>query len=334
MSLSAYVARETHLSAQALTNDGLCKYWVVHPASDPDTIIAACESARKDVLIWDRDAGFRRATGYAIASVFTNPSYRRLGMASFLLRELQEWFDGPGRGDAECSALYSDIGRDYYGRLGWPSFCSWQGTLVAQSIDAVKGMKVSYPGRTRYLATDEISVLCDQDVALLEQKFKAGFGDDKTHVAFAPTWAQVAWHFARCQFMAGEMFGREIERRGVITTSGKSWAYFDHDFRENKIKILRIVSLHDETSPERDEEIAALLEAAMVEAAEWNLPKVLVWDPDRVYEKAMKMVTDKHKEIDVVFDSREDGSIPSFRWRGGADCGNTVWEENHYYCWC
>ena len=46
--------------------------------------------------------------GYCIASVITNPDYRKAGLASVLMGHVAEWMDGPGGGTA--SMLYTSIG--------------------------------------------------------------------------------------------------------------------------------------------------------------------------------------------------------------------------------
>jgi hypothetical protein len=33
-------------------------------------------------------------------------------------------------------------------------------------------------------------------------------------------------------------------------------------------------------------------------------------------------------------EERDDGSIPSLRWREGRPVDNVVWELNEYYAWC
>jgi GNAT superfamily N-acetyltransferase len=358
MSVPAYVARETYLSSQALTASGGCKYWVVAPKSDPSIIVASCESTAKEVLVWDRTAGFRKAKGFAIASVYTNPEYRRLGMAGFMLRELQAWFDAQGEGDkagdAEFSALYSDIGTDYYAKLGWPVYPSLQATLRLTAAPDAKlpnpitpGFGVSNEAATRYLTKEELRPVCDRDVAALTERFAAGFGDsEKTHVAFLPSWEQIAWQLAREEFMAREMFSKEIVHRGAVSASGNSWVVFDHDWREKKLKVQRIFSLvpepvaEDQTrgnaeSRSKYQEIRDLVEATLAEAARWGLQKVLIWNPDEVVTDVVgRLWRERRGEVQVVLDERLDGSIPSLRLRAGRDMTDVVWEENEYYAWC
>lgn len=338
MSIDDYVAREYHLSQQDLSRDGRCIYWVLRHKDDPTHVVASCESVKKTVFIAGHGTGindgFVEASGYAIASVYTNPKYRRLGMAAYMLRRLQEHMDT----DSDCSVLYSDIGRTYYANLGWDVFPSDQATIHLEG----DRFSVPEPAATRYLTLEELKPLCHKDVAGVQAKFQRLASDHrKTHVAFSPSYAQVAWQLAREQFMAKVMFKREIEKRGAITTNGRSWIYWDHDWREKKLKVLRIVSL--DSDPETgvtimDEskirDIVELLRAAAAEAVHWGLEKVLVWNPDDNTTMGIKGFHNFHEEdVDVVFDERN-SSLSCFRWNGGRHTQDTTWEDNYYYCWC
>lgn len=337
ISIDDYIAREYHLSQQDLSKEGRCMYWVLTHKDDPTHVVASCESFKKTVFIAGHGTGindgFLETTGYVVASVYTNPKYRRLGMAAYMLQKLQEHMDT----DSECSVLYSDIGKLYYASLGWDVFPSDQATIYLQSGD----FSVPQPA-ARYLALEDLKPLCDQDVAQVKAKFQRLASDHrKTHVAFSPSYAQISWLLVREQFMAGILFKREIERRGAISSNGRSWVYWEHDWRGKQLKVLKIVNL--ESDPETgvtvmDEakiwDIVELLQAAAAEAAEWGLQKVLLWNPDDNTTRGIKGFHNYHaEEADVVFDERN-SSIPSLRWKGGRGKDATIWEDNYYYCWC
>ncbi|KAK0703561.1 hypothetical protein B0T26DRAFT_657799 [Lasiosphaeria miniovina] len=349
MPIDTYVAREEQLSQHELCRDGRCKYWVIYLKGYPRQIIASCETTRKTVLI-ARDGVSRKGHGYAIASVYTNPAYRRLGMAAFLLRRVQEQMDL----DSDFSVLYSDIGRSYYSSLGWRVFPSYQVTLSLVGRAAPPSpttatsspppsppvpFQHSQPARTRHLKLEDLPALCEQDETYLAQQFAAlPSGDGMTHVAFSPSFAQISWQLTRAGFMAERLFGgKAVPNKGAITESGRSWLYWHHDFRERKLKVLRIVSLLDEATAEQQRIVdnKVLLEAALAEASAWGLPSVLVWDPDEHTTLGCKAAGNTHPEdVKIVFDERKDKSVPSFRWARGEDSRQTVWEDSFYYCWC
>jgi GNAT superfamily N-acetyltransferase len=103
-----YIRREQHLGETDFTANGLNRYWVLSKTADPTEVVASCETTRKTVHSGGF-GGYRELRAYAIASVYTNPKYRRNGMAALLLTHLKAWMDGEGV--SECSALYSDIGK-------------------------------------------------------------------------------------------------------------------------------------------------------------------------------------------------------------------------------
>ncbi len=63
--------------------------------------------------------------GIAIASVFTHPDHRGHGFAPQVLAFAEERAKEAGN---QISLLYSDIGTDYYGQMGYVACDSWQGT--------------------------------------------------------------------------------------------------------------------------------------------------------------------------------------------------------------
>lgn len=351
LELDAYVAREAQLSQQALCKDGGCTYFVLAHKHDGTHIVASCEAVKKTVFVAGRHtnvegaSGFLEATGYGIASVYTNPKYCRLGMAAFMLRRLQETMDK----ESECSVLYSEIGRDYYAGLGWNVFPSDQATIYLHAEDKGKeAFQQPASSKTRYLTLEELPALCEKDVAQMRTKFER-LADDhtKTHVAFAPDFAQISWQFANEDFITGVMhLDKPVTHRGAITHSGRSWVYWNFDWRANELSILRFVLLEEDpvdangshrfvSEEEKAWDVLELLQAAAAEAAAWGLKKVLIWNPDNTTTRGIKGFHNFHEtEVDVIFDERKDTAIPSLRWKGGPGEGETVWEDNQHYAWC
>ncbi|KAK3355335.1 hypothetical protein B0H65DRAFT_44329 [Neurospora tetraspora] len=335
MSIETYVAREIHLSEQELTKDGSCKYWVLHLKGYPRQIIASCETTRKKVLISENGVS-REGYGYGIASVYTNPDYRRQGMAATLLRHVQKAMDR----DSDLSVLYSDIGRQYYSNLGWHVFPSEEVTLTyippaSTSGNEAPALQHTQPDSIRYLRLEELRTLCEVDELHLSARFDRFPTDGKRHVAFLPSFAQMSWQVARAEFVAGKLLnGKAPENVGAITSHGRAWIYWDHDWKSKKLKVLKIVTVLESTQQQRIHDIRVLVEAALVEATTWGLETVLLWNPDEETALGCKAVGDAHPhDLDVVFDERIDDSIPSLRWAGGKHT-DTVWEDNYYYGWC
>ncbi|KAK4154700.1 hypothetical protein C8A00DRAFT_42576 [Chaetomidium leptoderma] len=345
MTLEQYVGRETTLSQTALSANGGTKYWILHPKDDPTTIVSACEVTSKRALISEPTTGTREVAAYSIASVFTNPRFRERGMAGHLLRQVQAHVDDDAAGAAtECGALYSDIGRAYYTRLGWKDFRSPQVLFTLAAAD--DDLAITPPSRddddddvpVALLTAEQVAPLCEKDVAAVREAFGRHHAQDagnKTRVAFLPTAEQLAWHFARDSYVCQTMLGREVVHRGAATADGAAWIYWDHDLREKKLKVLRIVTRGGDGVEKRRGDVGKLLRAALGEAKEWGLPKVLVWSPAvEVTAAATELWRELGPKVQVAFEEREDGSIPSLRWRGGKALDDVVWECNEYYAWC
>ncbi len=330
MTIEQYVGRETVLSETALSANGGTKYFILHPKTDPNSIVSACEVTTKRALVSGADGSVREVAAYSIASVFTNPRFREQGMASYLLRSVQQAVDAT----TECGALYSDIGRVYYTRLGWQDFRSPQ--VLLSFTDA---LELPAAEAAVLLREEDVPALCERDVAALKQRFAAEGSDGQSHkttrFTFLPTPEQLAWHFARDRYVCQTMLGREVVHRGARTADGASWVLWDHDLREKKLKVLRIVADGAGGEEKRRGDIAQLVRAALGEAAAWGLHKVLVWEPSAdLAAVATALWRELGPELAVTFDEREDGSIPSLRWKGGKSLDGVVWEDDEYYAWC
>jgi GNAT superfamily N-acetyltransferase len=340
MTIEQYVGRETTLSETALSRNGGTKYYVLHHKSDLELIVSACEVTAKEGLVADSD-GYREVSAYSIASVFTNPRFRGHGMASHMLRRVQQVVDEAG---AEYGALYSDIGRVFYTQLGWRDFRSPQ-VLVTLHDNNLEIPSYALDGVSP-LSEADVAALCEQEIEAYKKWFQLLARpphDGMTRMVFLPTPAQLAWHFARDQYVCKTLAGREVVRRGARTADGKAWVYWDHDLREKKLKILKLVTSDSEGDDDwlakRTADTKRLLLAAMAEAMDWGLPKVLLWKPVGGMEwapaAAAEIWCEYGPKVQVALEEREDGSIPSLRWKGGKkNLEWVVWEDSEYYAWC
>jgi GNAT superfamily N-acetyltransferase len=107
-SQAQYVELEDRLSSLALAVHNPTRYWCLFPTNDPDCILATCKTLHRFILVKEGEAAVSEHDAYCIASVVTNPGYRKAGLGSVLLRHVAEWMDGPGAGTA--SMLYTSIG--------------------------------------------------------------------------------------------------------------------------------------------------------------------------------------------------------------------------------
>ncbi|KAH0551363.1 hypothetical protein GP486_007424, partial [Trichoglossum hirsutum] len=276
LTVDDYVLRETINGSGLLTGNGGIKYWVSvgsHITGGQDgesgggeVIYASVESLWKEIVVRDGE-GVRREGCWAIASVFTPEKWRRRGIAAQMMRKLAEWFDGEGGGG------------EYYSPLGWSSFPSLETHLPPGS---------SHSTDAKPLAASDLPPLCDRDVAAIIQDIRDAplMPGTHTRLAFLPSYAQAEWHFGAEDHVASKLFtDRMPEVKGAISQSGETWGYWVHDFTENILLFLRLVSLYPPSSSAEEEkailELSDVLRAAQVEAATWAFKSVVLWNPDR-----------------------------------------------------
>jgi hypothetical protein len=128
--------------------------------------------------------------------------------------------------------------------------------------------------------------------------------------------------------------------KGAISPSGHTWGYWVHDFNEDKLVFLRLVSPESVAASAEEKErvldIAEVLRAAQAEAASWDLKKVVLWNPGPGTLAACKLVVAEGKEVEVR--QRTEGSIPCLRWKGGHGGGEAEkgveWVALEKYSWC
>ncbi|KAL2150299.1 hypothetical protein VTH82DRAFT_7975 [Thermothelomyces myriococcoides] len=372
MSKDDYVEREKHMAEHELNRDGGCRHWVLYLKGYPRQVIASCETLRKLIFIADcAERRVREAHGYVVSNVYTNPTYRRQGMAAFLLRRVQEQMDA----DSDCSVLYSDSGRTYYASLGWLPITSHQATLTLLPTTPSSPLSPlstrSTPPRrpqTRPLSLSELPQLCQKDISHLTKTLTSlatatAASSNNTAICFLPTYAQISWHLARAKFDAHKILPSATMANtpltvGAVTlssTQGIAWACWFHDWRNKRLRMLRLAregngraegeagkedgALEDGDGSDVvvDEtacaDVAALLEAAVAEARQWGFLEVVVWNPSDLVKMGCKSVGNAlPNEVKVVFEQRVEGCVPSLRWKGGKTLADVVWEENHGYC--
>ena len=179
----------------------------------------------------------------------------------------------------------------------------------------------------------------------------------KTRVALIPDADTMQWHHAREEFAAEHMFGRTPEVKGARAgLEGKSafciWTRtYGSVASGNVLHILRLfieeeneftqVKTVDEVNAAQSKDgdgareavlaTAAVLQAAQLEAAKWDMHHVEVWNPTPIAVLAAKELL---PAVEIVH--REEESITSLMWYGNENgVGDEVeWVGNEKYGWC
>ena len=126
--VDAYIRREEHLANQGLTKDGGLTIWmlVYQPEGHERKVLCGCETIKKKALV-GRNGKVEEVIVHGVGSVFTPPANRGKAYAQRMMSELSQrlksWQVNNGK-KALCSVLFSDIGKQFYAKVGWRPFPS------------------------------------------------------------------------------------------------------------------------------------------------------------------------------------------------------------------
>lgn len=165
----------------------------------------------------------------------------------------------------------------------------------------------------------------------------------ETRVAPQPSYAQAQFFFESENF-SWTKYASNTRRptiKGAKSKSGHTWAYWQHDYPNDVVAVLRIgTTLEDTTSTLALQERAHVLQAAQEEAAASNLSKVVIWSPDEVTVRACRTRCEKTGHAIPNVALRSDYVLPCLRPRGGFEVHGTEWSTrvewvlNEKYSWC
>ncbi|KAI1095049.1 hypothetical protein F5B19DRAFT_397270 [Rostrohypoxylon terebratum] len=366
LTLEEYLKREPYILTIPLTRDGGMTHWVLTDSAwSPEKkgsrpILASCESINKRVLVVvPGDTTVRDGVGHGVGSVFTYPEHRGKRYAGRMLNELgtvlQKWqCEKQHNQEAVCSALWSDIGKEYYAKKGWAVFPSLH---VEFSVSANRSEeKAEGKGKVTPITYENLEQLCEVDEKLLrEQMLRDAQGTGRTCVAFAPDHDTMRWHLYRDDFIASILFksspgptNPSSSIKGAIAGSQEGhrvWAVWSRNYyggaskptdkvEKNTLYILRLIieaenSEGEEPSEDTVEAFSAVMKTALREAAAWSLGKVDLWNPSPLVKALIERSQLQHRPVE-----RDAESIPSMMWYGAEDIKDIRWVANEKYCWC
>lgn len=199
--------------------------------------------------------------------------------------------------------------------------------------------------RTSALYADDLPDLCFHDEQFLRQRMTQ-VGGSEIKIALIPNIETIQWHHAGEEFTAVEMLQRIPLIKGAIAKlcMRRVWCIwtrgFDDEKSENVLHILRLViEPEDQQRQEADhhkedddrtivQAVAAVLRAAQYEAAEWDLQRVEIWNPQCTIISAAKEIV---PSIEVMA-RKDDESISCLSWYGPeAEIDGIEWVDNEKY---
>ncbi|KAL3482514.1 hypothetical protein BJX99DRAFT_252766 [Aspergillus californicus] len=216
---------------------------------------------------------------------------------------------------AKCAAsvLFSDIGSDFYSKLGWHAYPSH--TI---EFEPSLGMLTSYA--TPIYAKD-LQQICDEDQMLAREAMSTQSPFGKTRYMIVPDYEHMLWHHCKEEFAAETLFQKIPQVKGETASTA------------NTLYILRLVieNQFESENYSQVEGLRAVILAAQAEAAEWGLHLVKLWGPSTQVQELISRTG-----IHYVEEHRDEDGICSLRWYGeGSGTANEVeWIGNEKYGWC
>ncbi|KAI3538724.1 hypothetical protein CABS01_13312 [Colletotrichum abscissum] len=355
-----YMLESAYLTTVPLARDGGMATWVLVDKTSPPnerSIFCSCETFRKRCLVSDSMGNTTERIVHGVASVFCPERFRGRGFAARHMKELamvlRGWQSENGR--IIGSVLYSDIGKEFYTKMGWtPNPIN--GHLVLPPA------KMEKPATSRPIFESDLESLCLRDRAMIQNDM-ATPSPSRKRVVILPDLNHMLWHIRKEDFATKQIFSKKAVIKGVITgVAGKQvWAtwvrrYYRHPDPhsiesaddKNVLYILRLVVEGDETAnkpreanitismkdyAEQAAALKAVMQAAQAEAADWRLDQVQLWDPSPM----VKSLLDQ-SDLDAVYVERQSHSIASLLWfEDGEDLGAEdapILINNEHYAWC
>lgn len=346
LDLSKYLDRETYLLTADLTSHGKLTAWLLTvpniPANSDGTrpILAACETILKEAYI-AKNGKLEQVLSHGICSVFCRPEYRGKGYAGRMITELgkklETWQQVDGtRG---CfSTLYSDIGPNFYSRLGWKVYPSDHVIVPAVTEEDYARRRPTLP-EVEELTLTGLKMLPLIPNMEAELRRLSVATPEVSHVAYAPTMSHFTWHFMREEFLADAAGQPFPSVKGAIHEPSKIALIWTRTYSADpngwQLSVLHTYIPKD-CSLKTDEQtkiMASLMLRGQVEAGRYGLKKgVEIWDPSEITVAAARMLMD----TDVQIVTRDKEHLCSLRWNpdGRLSEERVVWLGNEHYAWC
>ena len=355
LSLAKYLEEGQYLATVPLARDGGMTAWIlVHKDQAPNErqILCSCESFCKRSLTSDTSGIISENIVHGVASVFSPSEYRGRGYAARMMYELARTLYTWQAEGQQCvgSTLYSDIGKQYYAKLGWlPNSTNSHIELESRALG---WLSLATP-----IMKDEIGDLCWRDEQLVRSHMSTPTREANIRFTIIPDLEHMRWHISKEEFATKHLFNTLPRAKGARAgpSGSKVWALWTHRYyghpdastSRNVLYILRLVMEVDETATRLSSDatkrpeptvyeqqivyLRAILQAAQTEANEWELDVVKIWDPTPL---VLDMLAQGGLEYKVI--ERENDSIASLLWYdadGGVSDERPLWLNNEHYAW-
>ncbi|KAF9580079.1 hypothetical protein BGW38_003409 [Lunasporangiospora selenospora] len=370
VSLDVYHDRERNLASTAFSSEGRLRTWILVPKDkstfDPENdseenlakILAAVETYQRPGIIasaaqitGESDDGLRDVESMSVASVYAPKNYRNYGYGKLMCKLL---WDKIGEEGMAFSFLYSDLGPEFYGRLGWTARLSSQ-IVVSPTTDLpvlTNPDHVTTRAETSHQQANDQSLyepitdealqeIMVRDAHLVRETLRAKVQEQKqllkneskeklslkTFVAVTPEVRCIQWLTARGRFNVKALRSfadPKITQLGLKRTGTDSFVIWHHDFTDDNLFILRWRLDDQRSTKEQDATALTFMKAAQAEAKKWGISKVVFWNADESLAKV----------LGVEINHREDSLTSLGLFNSEIDTNAIEWIVNEKYSWC
>ncbi|KAG5643102.1 hypothetical protein DXG03_001566 [Asterophora parasitica] len=353
MTEEEYLARDAFTDKHENAQNGRLITWVLAPRDNPTSVeafVSSCETFRREGLVWQQSSlkdSPRNETGYGIASVFTPSSLRGNGYARHMMRLLhwvisdekflpkdfpEAWGTPPSRvaraGDGWFSALWSDVGPEFYKRCG-PTF-DQEGWVVRDAVSTIWDVPhespnsddEAAPGWT-WLDEAEVLALWEKDAdhiasnLNLPDNFQASF-------VFLPNKGVAAFQHRRNQHFLDQLVPRN-EHWGIKAEPSTSealpstFATWTLDARGPGPKTLLITRVGS-----RPEDFGKLFEQVAKAARRQGMEKIEIYNLPEYLQSV----------VGLGMTSPRDEHLSAFKWYGEEKPSQVAWLLNERFVFC
>jgi GNAT superfamily N-acetyltransferase len=313
-------------------------------------ILASCETIRKRAWVKQQNGQILEVITHVVDSVYCYPAYRHRGYASRLLQEVARLLPIWQVSEKRCmaSVLFSDVGKEFYAKLGWHPFPSYHIELTPYPLRTVQAIPIF---------ENDVSALCQEDENMTRQSMEALISN-KILFMIVPDHANMLWHHRKEELICQYLFKRRPIVKGAMSgkRGNRIWAIWARAFygsledvnSGNSLYILRLVienqdilmrytkqnikSLEDEKHYNMQvENLKTVLHAAQAEADHWKLQCVQLWNPtDQIQQLVDRTGIQYRKKY------REQEGVCSLLWygegKGTSDHVEWICNEKYGYC--
>lgn len=301
--------------------------WVLRNTLDKLEIFCRCCTFLREVII-STPHGSKPAKAVVITSIFTKPDYRGQGLATYLLRSLQQIFDDRPDPELAFTMIWSRGNTNLYARLGW------RPAVRAQVIlDVPDGLPLKIINdRFALLGLEDIHCFQHSHDNMAKKRLSAMRNRNQTHVEFLFSEDMFFWHLFRTEqdkIRLGtekdlpSKMGAKIYYRHSQICLARIWWF--HDYVAKRLYVSRILPMRKRGV---ENQMSALLWLALEEARDQGFRQVVLWDPDEQTLQGVRILMEQRENLQAVYAPREDFT-PCLRWVGGD--GRAIWCENLQY---